>query len=618
MKRVIITLSVLLCTSVFMAQPATKNHIVSKGETITQIAKKYNTTNNVIFLLNPDAVDGVSEHQILKIPTTSEIRHQVQAKETVYGISKQYNIPIEKLYDLNPGLKEDGLKVDQFLNLTESIVASDKVVVEKGETIYGIAVKNNTTVSVLYDLNPGLRENGLKVGHSIKIPGKVEAKSVPTENSQNNNNQLEQTPKTIIVKPKETIYNITKSNNITQEELLKWNPELRTGLKEGDTLIVGYEKTTVTVPSNESTETFITKNSVLSLSSDGSARELVFLLPFNMATNNFSNPSIFKNINSNKFLNMTLEFYSGAQLAINELKSKNYPLNIKFVDSKETNRTLDVNTLKGDFDFASTDVIIGPFFQKNVDAVSETFKNQQTIIVSPLSTSKGEPYPRQIHTMPNNEIIKKEMLGYLVSKQQHIIAITDGHKTSKSYFNANFPDISVLSIGKNEKVGAGDLSSLFAIDKINYVVYDANSLTTSIELIRTLKSLQKTYTIQLVGLEKNEILDSSDISMEDLVALQYTFPSVTNDSETYKKNNFTAKYKTAYGKAPTRFATRGYDVTYDVITRMFESDENSNIFEYGSQQIENKFAYINENGGVYNNAVYILYYDKDFTIKEAK
>ena len=51
---------------------------------------------------------------------------------------------------------------------------------------------------------------------------------------------------------------------------------------------------------------------------------------------------------------------------------------------------------------------------------------------------------------------------------------------------------------------------------------------------------------------------------------------------------------------------------------MFESDENSNIFDFGSQQIENKFAYINENGGVYNNAVYILYYDKDLTIKEAK
>src|SRR5690606_31838890 len=138
----------------------------------------------------------------------------------------------------------------------------------------------------------------------------------------------------------------------------------------------------------------------------------------------------------------------------------------------------------------------------------------------------------------------------------------------------------VLPVGKDEKIAEASLRNLFDTNGLNYVVYDANSLATSIELIKTLKALQKEYNIQLVGLEKKEILDSSDISMEDLVALQYTFPSVTNDSESYKRNNFTAKYKTAYGKPPTRFATRGYDVTYDVITRMFESDENSNIFEY--------------------------------------
>src|SRR5690606_1196240 len=143
MKR-IITLSVLFYVNVFLAQPATKNHVVEKGETITQIAKKYNTTNNVIFLLNPDAVEGISQHQVLKIPAASEVRHQVQAKETVYGISKQYNIPIEKLYDLNPGLREYGLKVNQFLNLANFDSESNSVVVEKGETIYSIAVINNT------------------------------------------------------------------------------------------------------------------------------------------------------------------------------------------------------------------------------------------------------------------------------------------------------------------------------------------------------------------------------------------------------------------------------------------------------------------------------------------
>lgn len=632
MKRLLFTLSALFFATVSLAQTVTKTHTVAKGETITQIAKKYNTTNNVLFLLNSEAVGGVSENQVIKIPTTSSVQHQVQVKETVYGISKQYNIAIEKLYDLNPGLKENGLKIGQFLNLAETTskntttvgnnnqslknIASTTVIVEKGETIYGIAVKNNTTVSVLYELNPGLLENGLKVGQPINIPvaGKVSIETLASAKK----------PITIVVQPKQTIYNIAKTNNVSQRQLLEWNPDLKNGLKDGSTLIVGYSYEKVPFNDNsdpklvENTSTSFKKGIELSLPNDGSTRDLILLLPFNIANNNFNNPSINQSIKEDVFLNMTLDFYSGAKMAIDLLKDKNYNLNIQFVDSKETNRALDVNTLKDNFDFSSADVIIGPFFQKNVDAVSESFKNQHTIIVSPLSTEKGKPFPRQVHTMPNNDIVKKEMLEYLLSKQETIVAITDGKKTSSHYFNTNYPAITTLTVTTDEKVSPTVLRNLLSDSDTNYIVYDATSLTTTVELINTLKSLQQEFKIQLVSLEKLDVLDSSDIEMNDLVALKYTFPSVTNDTQSSKKEKFAKEYKAVYGKNPTRFATRGYDVTYDVITRMFESDEDSNIFDYGSQQVENKFAYINENGGVYNNAVYILYYDKDLTIKEAK
>ncbi|WLD22855.1 LysM peptidoglycan-binding domain-containing protein [Flavobacterium dauae] len=628
MKKIFFTLSTLFCVSIPFAQTITKTHVVAKGETITQIAKKYNTTNNVLFLLNPEAVDGLSENQVLKIPTTSNIQHTVKPKETVYGIAKQYNIAIEKLYDLNPGLKEYGLKIGQQLNLTETTAINNipqttgkpnasTIIVEKGETIYGIAVKNNTTVSVLYELNPGLQQNGLKVGQSVNIPVTINKnETVFIDEYKNKPLKVKEVKsRKIVVQPKETIYNIAKTNNVSQEQLLQWNPDLKNGLKEGATLVVGFDE--LNESKTVATPNYTKKGVDLTLPNDGSVKELVLLLPFNLANNNFSNPSINQNIKENVFLNMTLDFYSGAKLAIEHLKDKNYNLNVQFVDSKETNRALDVSTLKSDFDFSSTDVIIGPFFQKNVDAVSESFKNQQTIIVSPLSTDKGKPYPRQVHTMPNADIVKSELLEYVVSKQGRMVAITDGKKTPATYFN-NYPSITTLTVKTDEKVSPTVLKNLLSETEMNYIVYDATSLTTTIELISTLKSLQKEYQIQLVTLEKLDVLDSSDIQMNDLIALKYTFPSVTNDSDTNKKDKFAQEYRTIYKKNPSRFATRGYDVTYDIITRMFESDENSNIFDYGSQQIENKFAYINENGGVYNNAVYILYYDKDLTIKEAK
>ena len=35
--------------------------------------------------------------------------HTVQAKETIYGISKQYGIPMEELYKANPKIEKSGI-----------------------------------------------------------------------------------------------------------------------------------------------------------------------------------------------------------------------------------------------------------------------------------------------------------------------------------------------------------------------------------------------------------------------------------------------------------------------------------------------------------------------------
>lgn len=626
MKKVLLTLSVLFCATIAKAQSPTSTHVVLKGETVTQIAKKYNTTNNVLFMLNPEAVNGINENQILKIPAVSQLQHTVLPKETIYGISKQYHIAIDKLYNLNPGLKENGLKIGQVLNLTNTLAQktpnvnsnsvtkptnTTTVIVESGETIYGIAVKSNTSVSVLNELNPGLLENGLKVGHALNVP--VSQKI----------NTVNKHPKTIVVPAHATIYSICKTHQITQQQLFQWNPDLVNGLKEGATIVVGYDndsngKLSEFAPLQEKkAENLISDKVDLNIVNNQSTKDLVILLPFNLSKNNFNNPAINQNIKEDVFLNMTLDFYSGAKLAIDHLKDKNYNVNIKFVDSKETNKTLDVATLKNEFDFTSTDVIIGPFFQRNVDSVSEAFKNQQTVVVSPLSTDKGKPYTNQVHTMPTNETVKKEMLEYLLSKDGKIIAITDGKKTSIDYFKSNYPSVTSFGVLVDEKVNGTFLRTLLMPNVTNYIVYDASSLTTTVELINTLKTLQNNFDIQLVTLEKTDVLDSSDINISDLVALKYMFPSVTNDADNDKKQAFATKYRAVYSKNPSRFAVRGYDVTLDVISRMFEAGEESNIFDYGSQQIENKFTYVKENGGVYNNAVYILYIDKDLTIKEA-
>lgn len=627
----------LLVASFVQAQVSSVKHIVSKGETLTQIAKQYNVSVQSIMVINPSASEGIREHQVLLIPSSSRIEHQVQTKETLYGISKQYNVAIEKLYELNPGLKDNGLKDGQTLiisagaskpNTAVPVVTEAKSTttyeVKPGDTIYSITIRNNVTVSELYESNPGLEKSTLQSGQLLILPKKDIIASQNKYASKNPVSTPTQKFTELKVAPKQTLYSIQKTYGVSEQQLKEWNPQLIDGLKEGMTiqLIPNAISTVNTVSNSNSSSASKSQSSSNApkfegFSSEG-AKELVLLMPFDLDTNNPKSSTIHQNLTSNVFLNMTIDFYAGASLAIEELSKKDLPLTIRVIDSKESNRSMDVNALKSKFDFSKTDVIIGPFYQKNVDALSKAFQNTNTLIVSPLSTDKGQPFPNQVHTMPNEELLKSEMIDYLQSKNANTVAVinpSDKNINSKYYQGKGF-------ISKIETNAKGNVTKAMVEPKLkssgnNLVILDTTNLTTTIELINVLRGFQKQYSIQLVVLDRGQNLDSTDVSIEDLAQLNLLFPSVTNESKSNKRDRFADEFRKKYGSNPSKFAVRGYDVVLDMVNRMF-SGADGNIFEYGSQQVENKFTYIDNEGGIYNNGVFILEYDKNLTIKEAK
>lgn len=632
MKNKIGTLFLLMFTSaVSFAQEATQKHTVQKGETITQIAKKYQTSANELFLFNPNAVNGINENQILLIPKSNSgaIQHEVLAQETIYGISKKYNIAIDQLYLYNPGLKENGLKIGQKINISKpktisnstsnanesKVVTYREVEVKEKETIYSLANQNNTTVSEIYELNPKLESEGLKKGQIIKIPS--------SKKKTESNSPIYATSSKvhfIFVEPKETIYGISKKYNVSQNDLMTWNPDLKNGLKEGMKLYVQKPLPEIAaVLEIIEDEPIVEKNKINK--SKSQVQELTFLLPFNVSEDSFSDrAALNKRLNTDVFLNMSLDFYSGALIAIDSAKAMNLPIHIKIVDSKENNRSLNIEELKSQIDFSSTDVVIGPFFQKNVDAFSEVFKNQDLMVVSPLSTDEGKPYPNQVHAMPNNGMIRNTMMEYLRSNFGNLVAVVNPKSNSnKTFFTQNFPEVKLVNATDNGSLNSSTIESQLVQGKVNYVILDSNSMKTAIDLVASLKKLKGKFDIRLVTLEKLDVLDSTEVQIQDLVDLKFTFPSVTNDATLNVNKNFEEAFKKRFNTSPNRFAIRGFDVTMDVISRMMQDDDKGdNIFGYGSEQIENKFTYVNENGGIFNSGIYVLYYDKDLTIKEAQ
>ena len=87
-----------------------KYHTVKAGETVYSIAKSYNISEEDIYKYNPDAKEGLDISAKLVIPigtaptnnetSNSDIsfkQHTVAKKETLYSISKQYEVRIEDI-----------------------------------------------------------------------------------------------------------------------------------------------------------------------------------------------------------------------------------------------------------------------------------------------------------------------------------------------------------------------------------------------------------------------------------------------------------------------------------------------------------------------------------------
>lgn len=89
------------------------NYIVKKGDNLYSISKKYNTTPQVLALLNGiDVSDYIYPGQEFIIPKSEEEIYVVKKGDTINSILNNLNIDIQDLMDLN---NEILLEEEQFL-----------------------------------------------------------------------------------------------------------------------------------------------------------------------------------------------------------------------------------------------------------------------------------------------------------------------------------------------------------------------------------------------------------------------------------------------------------------------------------------------------------------------
>lgn len=308
----------LINSSLVFSQEKLIKHTVKKGETITAIAQKYKVEPSAIYELNPDCSRTLKFESIILIPRATskgiksktesktvivENTHEVQLKETLFGIAKQYEISLEELNAANPELVETGLKAGQKIKIPSKVISKivtenkketpklepkkEVVLKEKqeksvalgvakqtaptihevvaSETKFGIAKQYGISLTDLDKANPILEKEALKVGQKIVIPIKegvaavttvvkpietVSVKSIGVQENTKVKEQVVTVKKEAIeenvatisheVLPKETKYGIAKKYGISVSELETQNPSIAKNLYVGAKLkIVG-------------------------------------------------------------------------------------------------------------------------------------------------------------------------------------------------------------------------------------------------------------------------------------------------------------------------------------------------------------------------------------------
>jgi hypothetical protein len=352
------------------------------------------------------------------------------------------------------------------------------------------------------------------------------------------------------------------------------------------------------------------------------SKKLALLLPFNLAkVQGDTVNTIADRLKKDKFLNMTLDFYSGALVAIDSAKQLGVTVDVSVFDSEETKNSSNVAKLIADHHLENFSAVIGPFYQTNVEKTAELLSANQVVVISPLSKEMGKSYPNLFQTITSTSLLRSAIFDFMRSKNGNIIAVVDKKKVSvKKYIVENQKDVRLVSLTEIGALIPESLSSKLQKDRINYVVLETESTVLIKATLKLLLSKLKECAIQLVILEPNETLDTDEIEFANLMQLKLLYPSMTRENNSPEAVIFEKNYKLKNKVTPNAFATRGFDVTFDALMRLSQSNNYSeSASTQVTEQVESKFDYFkNETGGFANKGLYLLYYDADLTVKVAK
>jgi len=543
-------------------------HFVIKGETLAAIAKAYNITIEELIAENPAIDRGLKADMVLRIPQKSVVAiPEVEVPKTQPRIEQ--TIPVEKQKEQARPAEDQNYIYYQ---------------VKKQETLYGISKLYNVTVDDILNANPGFE--GLNDGMEIKIPKKKSANlPVVSEPATEKVIKTESNPDEIVVKTGETLYSIAKAYNTTVDNLIELNPLLSEGLKAG--MVLKLRKTDLkngTKPANKNDQVPIV-NPVspgrgYNAENIKATYKVALLLPFLLDDADAAieapeqkNPSDFDNFNY-------FQFYAGFMLAADSLEKYGLNARIQVMDGDKLNDTLTIRQTLRKPGMDKMDLIIGPMYANSFSIAARFAKKHEIGIINPLSKREnivgGNPFV--LKTQVSGSGIAAKLSSFVCTHypNANIIVVRNDTKELKSL--ADDFESRIRSNLTNRAFKGSLLGATYSTDMMagvtkklkpnskNIIIFFSNSKTNVPNFVSLLNPLSKSNDIMLIGMDG---WDELELETEFLVNLNYhQVTSSYIDYESEAVQQFITRFRNKYGAVPlsTKHAYLGYDIGWYFLT----------------------------------------------------
>lgn len=157
----------------YVAPAGSNYYTVKSGDSLWSISKKFGVSVSELKEANNLSSNLLSIGQNLiipgKVPEKESDEYAVQKGDTLYSIARKFNTTVDNLKSLN-NITTDSLAIGQILKIPgEENIKENTYTVKKGDNLYSIARTYGTTVDKLKDIN-NLTSNNLSIGQVLKLP----------------------------------------------------------------------------------------------------------------------------------------------------------------------------------------------------------------------------------------------------------------------------------------------------------------------------------------------------------------------------------------------------------------------------------------------------------------